>query len=140
MKTPRNILLTRHQMADSKLDAVRARALAALAPHPSQPQPFAERWLMACQEFFRIPRAAWGGLAAVWLVILGLNFATQETVPATPTALRAETKRSPETLQALREQQRLFAELVGSLKDMDADTPRFVPRPRSDRQPPFSFA
>ena len=37
---------------------------------------------------------------------------------------------------ALQEQNagRLFAELVGSLKERDADAPRFVPRPRSDRQ------
>lgn len=140
MKTPREILLTRHQAAEPKLDAVRARVVAALAPHPSQPQPFAGRWLVACQEFFRIPRGAWAGLAAVWLVILGLNVATHETVFSPPSTMRVETKRSPETLQALREQKRLFAELVGSLKEMDADVPRFVPRPRSENQPPFSFA
>ena len=140
MKTPRNILLARHQAAEPKLDIVRAQALATLAPRESQPRPLARRWLTACQELFRIPRVAWAGLAAVWLVILGLNVATHETVPATPSSPRAETKRSPETLQALREQKRLFAELVGSLKEMDADVPRFVPRPRSERQPPFSFA
>ena len=140
MKTLRNILLARHQAAEPKLDAVRAQALAALAPHPSQPPSFTRRWLSAWQEFFRIPRVAWAGLAAVWLVILGLNFATHETVPSVPSAPRAETKRSPETLQALREQKQLFAELVGSLKEMDADVPRFVPRPRSEKQPLFSFA
>ena len=62
MKTPRNILLARHQAAEPKLDAVRAQALAALAPHPSHPPSFTRRWLSAWQEFFRIPRVAWAGL------------------------------------------------------------------------------
>ena len=132
MKTPRDILLARHRDMEPKLDHARQRAVAGLSG-AARKENFAHRFLASWREFFHIPRAAWVGLAAVWLVILGLNFAARETTASTPSALRAETKRSPETLQALREQKRLVAELVGSLKDMDADVPRFVPRPRSER-------
>lgn len=132
MKTPRHILLARHRGMETKLDHARQRAVAGLAA-AAPDQHAGHRLLAAWREFFHLSRVAWAGLAAVWLVILGLNFAARETVAPVPSALRAETKRSPETLQALREQKRLFAELVGPLKEMDADLPRFVPRPRSER-------
>ena len=139
MKTPREVLLARHRAAEPKLDAVRERTLAALSPHESGPEPRNTGWLVAFQEFFRIPRVAWGGLAGAWLVIIVLNVASRETI-AQPTAPVQETKRTPETLQALREQKRLFAELVGSLSAPEAEAPRFVPRPRSENQPSIVFA
>ena len=139
MKTPREILLARHQAAEPKLDAVRDRALAALLLDESTVKRRGPGWLAACREFFRIPRAAWGGLAAAWLVIIALNTASRDTVTISSAPVQ-EAKRSPETLQALREQKRLFAELVGFGGNHDADTPRFVPRPRSESQPPIAFA
>jgi hypothetical protein len=81
---------------------------------------------------------AWGGLAAAWLVIIALNFASRETATSTA-APPPMAKTSPETLQALREQKRLFAELVGSAAARDADVPRFVPRPRSERKPELIY-
>ena len=133
MKTPRELLLARHRAVESKLDLARQRAVAGLsgALHEQNAgRRFVAEWL----EFFRSPPVAWGGLTAVWLMILGLNLAARETVANAPALPSAEARRSPETLRALREQKRLLAELVGSLKEMDADAPRFVPRPRSDRQ------
>lgn len=139
MKTPREILLARHRAAEPKLDAARGRALAALSPHESGPEPRNTGWLVAFQEFFRIPRIAWGGLAAAWVVIIALNVASRETIAPTAAPIQ-ETKRTPETLQALREQKRLFAELVGSLSAPEAEAPRFIPRPRSELQSPIVFA
>ena len=152
MKTPREILLARHQAAEPKLDAVRGRALAALGPTVealkrekveadagSTLQRFnASTLLAACRDFFRIPRVAWAGLAAAWFVILALNAASRDTT--TTTTPTQEAKRTPENLQALREQKRLFAELVGFGNPYDADAPRFVPRPRSESQPHIAFA
>ena len=132
MKTPRDILLARHREMETKLDHARQRAVAELSAAAPE-EKFTHRFLTAWRNFFQVPRVAWAGLTAVWLVILGLNFAARETVAPAPSAPRAEAPRSPETLQALREQKRLYAELVGTLKEMDADVPRFVPRPRSER-------
>ncbi len=139
MKTPRELLLARHRAVESKLDLARQRAVAGLSG-ALQEQNAGRRFVAEWLELFRIPRVAWSGLTAVWLVILGLNLAARETVANAPASPRAEAKRSPETLQALREQKRLFAELIGSLKEMDAEAPRFVPRPRSDRQSELGIA
>ena len=135
MKTPREILLARHQAAEPKLNALRARALAALSPHASQPQPSAWRWLAAGREFFHVPRVAWAGLAAAWLVIITLNVASRDTAAPTVAAPQQMVRNSKDTMRELRDQKRLFAELVGSLKDMDAEVPRFLPRPRSELNP-----
>jgi hypothetical protein len=93
-------------------------------------------------EFFRIPRIAWIGLGAAWLVIVALNVASSESVSErAPLMAKAPSRRSPETLQALREQKRLFAELVGAAKETpDAEAPRFVPRPRSEAFPQTAAA
>jgi len=135
MKTPREILLARHQAAELKLDAVRRAAVASLATD-AQTRPVTSRsWLVALEEFLRIPRPVLGGLAATWLVIIALNLASRDTAaPSSPAPLQMA-KTSKDTLQALREQKRLFAELVGTLKDPEAEAPRFVPRPRGELKP-----
>ncbi len=143
MKTPREILLARHQAAQQKLDEARRTALAALpsvsgacvppatAIGPGRPTHY---W-QAAREFLLRPRLAWSALAFAWLVIITLNFATPETSAPGSTLATATPPASPETLQALREQKRLFTELVGGTLPHDAETPRFIPRPRSERQP-----
>jgi hypothetical protein len=137
MKTPREILLARHQAAEPKLDAVRQRTIAGIEREPHERS---VPWFQSIREFFRVPRVAWGGLAAAWLVIITLNHASRET-NSTRTAPSQEAKRSPETLLALREQKRFFAELVGVASEkLDAEAPRFVPRPRSEGPAPIAFA
>lgn len=134
MKTPREILLARHQAAEPRLDAVRRDVLENLPVNESRRGDRWNHFVVMCREFFRLPRWAWSGLAAAWLVIVGLNIAARETT-ATPPAPSAIAKRSSDTLQALREQRQLFAELVGLRPAAagDAEAPRFVPRPRSER-------
>jgi len=137
MKTPREILLARHGESESQLDAIRRRAVAA-APAPLRDRRFPlMRLAESCRrEFFRMPRIAWAGLAAAWVMIVGLNLASSEAPPANPALAASAPRRSPETVQALREQRRLFTELVGaSAEKMDAEAPRFLPRPRSERSP-----
>jgi hypothetical protein len=76
------------------------------------------------------PRA-WAGLAAVWVLILAVNFSMRD-----PSLVRAEKSLppSPEVIVELRQQQRLLAELIGPRDTSDADRPKpLVPPPRSER-------
>ena len=73
---------------------------------------------------------AWAGLAAVWILILAVDFSVRDR-----TAVVAEKSLppSPEVVAELRQQQRMLAELIGSSQAREAETPRFLPQPRSER-------
>jgi len=71
---------------------------------------------------------AWAGLAAVWLLILGLNAATREPARVAKTAHASPPR---EVLMALREQRRLFVELVEPFPPAE-QVKTFIPRPRSE--------
>jgi len=74
--------------------------------------------------------AAWAGLAAVWLVIAGLNLTTRETAPRL--AKRAAPL-SPQVCLAFQEQERVLAELIGPRETPVAERPKPAPpRPRSE--------
>jgi hypothetical protein len=74
---------------------------------------------------------AWAGLAAVWMLVLVFNFVTQDKAV---TAVAQLPPASPEMIEALREQHRLLAELVGRSGPREADRPKAtVPAPRSER-------
>ena len=74
--------------------------------------------------------AAWAGLAAAWVVILGLNLATQNT---TVRIARRGVSPPPQVFMAFQEQQRLLSELLGPGERQVADKPKPVlPLPRSD--------
>ena len=75
---------------------------------------------------------AWAGLAAVWVVILGLSFTTRA---ATPHVARRGSSSSPRVFMAFQEQQRLLSELVGPREMPAAERPKAAPpRPRSERR------
>ena len=74
--------------------------------------------------------AAWAGLAAVWIFTAVINFSMRDQ----PAPVAKEAPPSTEVLVQLRQQQKLYAELVGMHETQEADRPRvFVPKPRSDR-------
>jgi hypothetical protein len=74
--------------------------------------------------------AAWAGLAAVWLLILGFNQATRE---ATPLVAKRASPVSPQVFMAYREQERLLGELLGPRETPVAERPKAeAPRPRSE--------
>ena len=76
--------------------------------------------------------AAWAGLAAVWVVILGLNAATQD---ASRALAKQASPVSPQLLMAFQEQERLLAELIGPRETPAAERPKpALPRPRSERR------
>ena len=73
---------------------------------------------------------AWAGLAAVWLMILGVNLAMREATPVM--AKRAEPV-SPQAFMAYQEQERLLAELLGPREAPVAQSPKSrQPQPRSE--------
>ena len=74
---------------------------------------------------------AWAGLAAVWILIFIFNFSTRDKMPV---VAEKSAPPSPEVLVELKNQQRMFAELVGAHEPSDADRQKsFLPRPRSER-------
>jgi len=78
-----------------------------------------------------VPRA-WAGLAAVWVAILVMNFSAADKTAA---AAMVGPPPSRETMQALKQQQRLLAELVERPELPKADSPRTNPLgPRSQRR------
>jgi hypothetical protein len=74
---------------------------------------------------------AWVGLAAVWILILAVDFSVRDK---TPVVAEKSAPPSPEVIVELRRQQRLLAELIGPRDTSDADRSKsFVPQPRSER-------
>ncbi|HEY9174641.1 MAG TPA: zf-HC2 domain-containing protein [Verrucomicrobiae bacterium] len=75
---------------------------------------------------------AWAVLAAVWVVVWAVNFATPEPKPMLET--RRVTPPSPQMRQILKEQKRMLAELGGVAEQLDTERPgRITPQPRSQR-------
>ena len=88
------------------------------------------------RELFWPAPQAWAGLAAIWLVILGANFVMHEPSPR-DFALRAAPS-AQVMREMLKEQQQLFAELVGPEDKSESDRPKpLAPQPRSQRRDEF---
>jgi hypothetical protein len=142
MKTPREILLSRHRGAGPALDAVRKDALKAITSRrtekPAVKQGAASTLWAICRELFVPARRIWSGLAACWALIFVLHFAAHET----PTVVaKTSAQPTPEMMAALRPQQQLFVELLsGETKQNDADEPRRSrPMPHSEIRRPFAI-
>ena len=139
MKTPRELILEHHQSAEAKLKAIRAEDLAACARSAAaeasgEPQPTLSLAAIAgqlWQEMFWPWRRVWAGVAATWLVILGLGLAagdmprTVSTKPPRP---------NPEALAVLQQQEQLLSQLLGREAPPRASRPR-TPGPRSAVEP-----
>ena len=136
MKTPRDILLARHQAAAPKLDAIRRAVVAGLNHQATKEQSipaslaasllgcFHKLWL----ELFWPARRTWAGLAAVWIGILAVNFSQRDPAP-----VLAVKSSSPQMMLTFRQQERLLAELTGPNEPSVAEPPKkVVPRPRSE--------
>jgi len=84
MKTPKELLLSRHRDAEPALDAVREEALRELATKRRKPaaaiaQPAGASWLTtAWQELFVSCRRYWMGLGTAWCGILLVIEAVEE--------------------------------------------------------------
>ena len=100
------------------------------------PRPQPEFFQMVRSLLARPQRVAWAGLIAAWIVIGTLHFATREAPNIIATNRPASTV-TPETLQALKQQRLLFAELVGRTFPNNFERPKITnPGPRSQRREP----
>jgi hypothetical protein len=135
MKTPREILLNRHQAAQTELDRIRQTVVAEMP----QPAPNAEKrssprelplLLAAALKLWReliLPcRRTWAGLAAVWLVIVGFHIGGADSSGA---AARTPVVPGQELRIALAQRRAWLAELAQFPR---AET---VERAKPDRQP-----
>jgi hypothetical protein len=73
---------------------------------------------------------AWAGLAAVWILIFAVDFSVRDK---SPVVAEKAAPPSPEVIVELKQQQRMLAELIGANQAREADLPRFLPQPRSER-------
>jgi len=134
MKTLREILLKRHQAVEPKLDAIRNNIVRegrrAAVPEfrvigtVTLPVSIWRELIFPC-------RRIWAGLAAVWIVILTVNFSMRDHSPT------VATKSAPtaEMIMAWRQQERLLAELIGPDETRTAAPPKpFAPQPRSEQR------
>jgi hypothetical protein len=111
MKTPRDILLQRHQAAEDKLDQLRRNVVAQIQSAPTtRREPLPLRALLTLwRELFWPSRFAWGGIAAAWFLMLVVN----QTIHDGGTNAHVEAAPpSPEMLQAAQAQRRMLAELA----------------------------
>jgi hypothetical protein len=87
--------------------------------------------ILRLRELFWPNPKAWAALAAVWIFIFALNFSMRDKSPVLGEKVSPP---SPEMVVELKQQQRLFAELIGANDWRDADRQKlFMPRPRSER-------
>jgi hypothetical protein len=134
MKTPREVLLQRHQSVTPRLDAIRQQVIADLttAPERKVERSIAARFL---SEFLLPLRWHLAGMSALWLLAALLNTDRASTTPQT-----AKANSSPQVLAAaLSENRRQLAEMINSPAEdaaTSAPVPQpFIPRRRSAIQP-----
>jgi hypothetical protein len=118
------------------LSAARQASLAEPAPHTTHEVP--PRHSLLSTLHYQLSTilwphpTAWAGLAAVWLLIAGLNLTTRE---ASPRLARRAAPPSPQVFMAFQEQARVLTELIGPREAPVAERPKpAVPRPRSERR------
>ncbi|HUR44887.1 MAG TPA: hypothetical protein VMZ27_03345 [Candidatus Saccharimonadales bacterium] len=119
----------RQPPADWRKDIVAAANQAKSAPD-GDCEPSSSWWQIL---FWPAPRA-WAGLAAVWVMIFAMQFAADDG----PAAVQvAHVPQSKQMLVAMKERQRLYAELLSETDtNVEAEpAKKFIPRPRSEGLP-----
>jgi hypothetical protein len=138
MKTPREILLTRHQALEPKLDAIRHAVVGKLNNEAARQQSLRNSfvsWFPGCsknlwRELIWPCRRTWAGLAAVWILIFAVNFSLRDR--SGPTF--AKTPPSPQMILAIRQQEQLLNELIGPNEAPVTEPQKtYLPRPDSLR-------
>jgi hypothetical protein len=138
MKTPREILLARHQAAVPRLDAIRQSVVAEL-PRPATREQSLLAFMVAglrngCNPLWRELvwpcRRIWTGLAVIWILIFAVNFSQRDRTPA------ALAKSTPTAgmMMTFRDQQKMLNELFADRSlPAEAERPRiFSPKPRTE--------
>ena len=113
----------------------REEILRAATPARHRPHVTRHSWLSTL--LWPNPRA-WTGLAAVWVVIFALHFASRGS---SRVVASASSPQPSVYLMTFKEQQQTLVELIGNNQLNDADRPRRTgPQPRTDLRHLFSIA
>ena len=76
-------------------------------------------------------RRIWAGLAAVWMVILAVNFSMHDNSQT----MAMKSSPAPEMITAFQQQERLLAEWIGPSETRNPEPPKLsLPQPRSQRR------
>ena len=124
-----------NQWREGILSAARQASRPEHAPRTTHQAPASRSWLSTIYSQLSAllwPHpVAWTGLAAVWLVILGIHLATRDTAVR---VARQAAPVSPQVFMAFQEQERLLSELIGPSEPPATEPPKpRLPRPRSER-------
>jgi len=134
MKTPREVILERHQSAEAKLAGIREEDLAAAVRQSRSGSSDESDGVFLALRFWQEAlwpyRRVWLGLAAVWILIAAVKFSTTETRTAHYTAQRP----NQAVLTALHDQRRLMDQLLEPAAPALAAPPK-RPGPRSEVKP-----
>jgi hypothetical protein len=90
---------------------------------------FAAMLKLRLNEIFWPAPAAWAGLAAIWIFILAVDFSMRDRSGMVAEKISPP---SPEIIAELRQQKLMFAQLIGSSDEREAEPPKFFPRPRTE--------
>lgn len=126
MKTPRTVLLRRHDHAQPDLDALRQSLV---KQWTSRTEPW---WRMMWQEVFLPARLAWGALAALALLAAGLQAGASGSLPG-GLINRSVLTSDPSVAQQARE--RLLMELQDQWVTEPATSTAPGPEPQPPRRP-----
>jgi hypothetical protein len=130
MKTPREVLLSRHQDVEPKLEQMWP-SVAAVCDRRGSREVGAHRApvQLLWRELIWPCRRVWAGLACAWVLIIAAHVASSE--PAT----RETGKTAPpsrDEMQAVAEQRRMLAQLIGPWPEPAVHRRAAVPGPRSE--------
>jgi hypothetical protein len=137
MKTPREILMERHQAVEPRLDAMRRSVVAELNNKETGEHNFPAFFvssLVGCSnklwlELILPCRRIWTGLATVWILLFIVNVSQHDSSQA-----RIAKSAPPAVMMTLGDQQRILNELFADRSfASDADRPKiFSPKPRTE--------
>ena len=125
MKTPREIFLDRHRSVEPALDEIRQRVVSDLTPHV--PNPPVGTMMLLWTELILPCRRVWAGLAAVWVVILALDFQMSDATPGSGSAESAT-----QALLVVRQEDRRIIEDLIEVRAQPMPAPTAPQRPRSE--------
>ena len=135
MRTPREILLKRHQTVEPKLERMWNESLAPSVAAVCDRRDSKDNLLLAAgwalwRELVLPSRRIWAGLACAWVLIAVLNLASAESTTKVVSQVKPP---SSEELRALIEQRRMLVQLIGPLSEPVYTQKRTTPGPRSER-------
>jgi hypothetical protein len=143
MKTPRDILLARHQAAAPKLDAIRRSVVNELNNQGTKEQSFPASLVTSLlggsnklwRELIWPSRRVWSGLATVWVLLFLINVSQRDSSPR----VMAKSAPTAEAMSTFRDQQKLLNELFADRSlPVDAEPRRiFSPKPRTETTLPL---